>query len=327
VVLVTWDRGTGDRFALQSETQPNPGLSGAPGVVGLTANPDSLAAAPITASGTSAINFTATTTGKAVSVTWSIDGTPRGSASATPGDATTWTFPWALGTVTTAVGAQPAPSEVVDGPYVIAAKAFDRYDQYGRSATRTVVLNRRAPFAPTNFSGGRNPRHGIVEFEWSPNRARDIRTYRVYRQDVTGWTLVCDTNHRTCEDGSPPSGSLRYKLVAVDMGSAGLREGDVAIKDVGNAGTPPHVPQSLRLQSTDANGGLVLAWDAPSGGQTVDFYRIYRDGQQVANRYDRTGDLTYTDTNPLPGAHDYYVTAVGNDFSESSFSNRLTVGP
>ena len=138
---------------------------------------------------------------------------------------------------------------------------------------------------------------------------------------------MCDANHRTCEDLSPPSGSpLRYKVVAVDTGSAGLREGDVAIKDVGNAGTAPHAPQNLRLQSIDANGGLLLAWDAPSG-RAVDFYRIYRDGQQVADRYDRTGDLTYNDTNPLPGSHDYYVTAVADDFSESNFSNRLTVAP
>jgi type II secretory pathway pseudopilin PulG len=326
VVLVTWDRGSGDRFALQSETLPNPGLASAPSVVDLTAAPDSSEAAPI-AAGTSTINFTARTTGKVASVAWYLDGTPKANAAQSTTTPDTWTFPWALQAVTTTPGAQPAAGEVLDGVYVVSAKAFDRYDQFGSAKARTVVLNRRQPFAPANFSGGRNLRRGIVEFEWSPNKERDIKTYRVYRDDAGGSTLVCDTRQTSCQDTSPPSGSpLHYRAVAVDTANGALREGDAATKDVLDTVVVPDPPQNLRLTSTDANGALHLAWDAPTTGG-VDFYRIYRDGQRIDDRYDRTSGTTYTDTSPLPGTHDYYVTAVGSGFSESNFSNRLTVGP
>lgn len=323
VVLVTWDRGSGSRYALQSETVPNPGLATAPSVASLIANPASTAAAPITDPNTASIAFTATTTGKVASVAWYIDGTPKGNAtSSTP---STWTFGWPLGTVTTTAGAQPAAGEVLDGVYLVSAKAFDRYDQFGSAQATTVVLNRRAPFAPANFSGGRNLRRGIVEFEWSPNKERDIKTYRVYRQDAAGWVLVCDGNQTTCQDPTPPSGSpLHYRVAAVDTSNGLLREGDFATKDVVDTVTVPDPPQNLRLTASDANGDLHLAWDAPTSGG-VDFYRIYRDGQRIADRYDRTSGTTYTDTSPLPGVHDYYVTAVSSGFSESNFSNRLTV--
>jgi Tfp pilus assembly protein PilV len=333
VVLVTWPRGTGARFALQSETMPNPGLATAPSVITLNANPDSSAGAPITTLNPPVVNFTATTTGKVAAVAWYLDGTPQGNAVKSPGATDTWTFPWSLGPVT-ATGWQPASGEVLDGPYVVTAKAFDRYAQFGSAASKTVVLNRRAPFAPANFAAGRNKRLNIIEFEWSPNKERDIKTYRVYRDDsllgsvvgsLSQWTLVCETNQTSCQDTKPPSGSpLHYKIVAVDSLNGAPREGDVATKDVYDTTTTPNPPLNLRLSGTDATGGLRLAWDAPTSGG-VDFYRIYRDGQQIGDRYDRTSGTTYTDTNPLPGTHDYYVTAVGYGFAESNFSNRLTV--
>jgi Tfp pilus assembly protein PilV len=323
VVLVTWDRGSGARYALQSETVPNPGLATAPSVASLLASPASSATAPITNPDTHSISFTATTTGKVASVAWYIDGTPKGNAtSSTP---STWTFAWSLGAVTTTPGAQPAAGEVLDGVYLVSAKAFDRYAQFGSPQATTVVLNRRAPFAPANFSGGRNLRRGIVEFEWSPNKERDVKTYRVYRQDGTRWTLVCDGNQTTCQDPSPPSGLLlHYRVAAVDTSNGALREGDFATKDVLDTVTVPDPPQNLRLAGTDANGDLHLAWDPPASGG-VDFYRIYRDGTLIDDRYDRTSGTTYTDTSPLPGVHEYYVTAVSSGFSESNFSNRLDV--
>jgi len=75
----------------------------------------------------------------------------------------------------------------------------------------------------------------------------------------------------------------------------------------------------------------VLSWGASAGdpdvGDSVAFYRIYRDGQDFIDRYDRTGtgsELTYTDTNTNGVQHDYYVVAVDTQLAESTFSNGAT---
>ena len=53
------------------------------------------------------------------------------------------------------------------------------------------------------------------------------------------------------------------------------------------------------------------------------FYRIYRDGQAVAKRYARTSNadgttFTFLDKDSGGTAHTYYVSAVDNEFAESS---------
>ena len=73
------------------------------------------------------------------------------------------------------------------------------------------------------------------------------------------------------------------------------------------------------LTSTTTADGLQLSWTAPASGMTPAFYRIYRDGTTVADRYSATGSaaLSWTDKDPSSG-HQYWVTAVDNKFAESS---------
>jgi len=99
---------------------------------------------------------------------------------------------------------------------------------------------------------------------------------------------------------------------------------------VTQADNPPFPPTDL-LASTN-NGTTILRWTAPSPedpdpGDSIAFYRIYRDGTVVANRYDRTGtgaDVTYTDTQTDGIAHTYYVTAVDTQLAESPMLGPVT---
>jgi hypothetical protein len=74
----------------------------------------------------------------------------------------------------------------------------------------------------------------------------------------------------------------------------------------------------------------VLAWTAPNptdaDGDPIDFYRIYRDGQAVANRYDTAPGTatTYTDTGTGGVQHTYWVTAVDPQLAESPAAGPVT---
>jgi hypothetical protein len=321
VTLVRWDRGNGSRYALQSTTVPNPGVSAAPAVTGVSTtagfpNPSSPA------------RFTAATNRVPSAVTWYVDGTAQSTSGNSGGSGTSWWFDWALGSVDTTIGAEPGSNEMLDGNYVISAKAFDGYGQYGSARAKTVTLNRRQPYEPTGFAGGRNG--AVVEFEWAPSAERDLQGYRVYRSPAEGGNEVCALTLKTsCQDTNPPaSSSLHYYLVAVDKTDAGvLRDGDKSgTITVTESNDPPFPPTNLSLSTS--NGDTTLTWSASPGdpnfllqGDKVDYYRIYRDGTAVANRYDRTGDgtvLSWTDTATDGATHTYWVVAVDTQLAEST---------
>jgi hypothetical protein len=273
--------------------------------------------------------FTATLNRTPASVTWFVDGTAQSTSSNSGGSDTSWWFDWALGSVNTAVGGKPNAGEVLDGSYVIAAKAFDSYGQAGSQKARTVTLDRRVPYAPTGFAGGRNA--GVVEFEWAPNKERDLAGYRVYRAPTEGGNEVCAlTSATNCQDTNPPtSGTLHYYAVAVerDPVTNALVEGDKSTTiAVTSSNDKPFPPSNLSL--TTSGGSTTLTWSASPGdpnqllqGDKVDYYRIYRDGTAFVNRYDRTGDgsvLTWTDTQTGGTTHSYRVVAVDTQLAEST---------
>jgi hypothetical protein len=314
VVLVRWDRGLGRRYALQSTTIPNPGEAAGPSVSQLTTSLTGTITAAVS------IPFSVTTNYVPSAVSWFVDGTPQGPA---VGSSTSWSFTWALG----APGLlTPSSGEVLDGSYVVSAKAYDSFGVSGAGRAWTVVLNRRVPYAPTNFAGGRNGT--VVDFEWSANKERDIQGYRVYRQPAIGSAVqVCAlTSQTSCQDTSPPSDpTLSYYVVAVDKDSAGnLREGDHSVIALVSAlNHPPYPPTNLAASTS--GGNTVLAWSASPGdpdlGDHVDYYRIYRDGTTFADRYDRTQDgsqLTFTDTHTAGTTHTYWITAVDTQLAEST---------
>ena len=329
VTLVTWDRGTGRRYSLQATTVPNPGSAAAPQINTLTPN-------ALTVTSGDHVSFSALTTRPAETVSWSVNGSAKGSADLL---ANAWTWDWQIGAVG---GAIPNADEVPDGVYVVGAKAFDPYGVSGETRSVTVSINRSAPYAADNFTGGRalgTAGTGTVDFEWSADTARDIVGYRVYRQPASGSAVqVCPAAAgatvagTSCEaTGQPNDPLITYFVVAVDHDTTGnLREGAPSVPHVVSlTNTAPAAPGTLTASETDGN--VVLNWAAsagdPDAGDRVDFYRIYRDGTAYANRYDRTGtgsELTYTDTQANGQQHTYYVVAVDTQLAESAFSNGVT---
>lgn len=323
VSLVRWDRGSGSRYALQITTVPNPGMSAAPAVNSVTNS------AGFPTPGSTTARFTATTSRTPDTVAWYVDGTAKSTASNTGGSGTSWTFDWSLGAPNNSATAQPSSGEVLDGSYVVGAKAFDEYGQFGNTRAQTVTLNRRKPYAPLGFAAGINGSE--TDFEWAPNQERDIQGYHVYQKIGLGSpTQVCDTVQASCTTAQVHAGAS-YWVAAVDKDSSGnARDGDVSSSVSTTAlNSRPNPPTNLTLSS--ANGVTTLTWTASTGDpdlfDDVDYYRIYRDGTAFANRYDRTGDktsLTWTDTNTGGTTHSYYVTAVDTHLAESTFAGPRT---
>lgn len=276
------------------------------------------------------------TTTDAQTLRWEVDdGVSHGSINGS----TSFTAMWEIGTA-------GSGTEVLDGSYTMTARSFDERDVAGEARRADIVLNRRAPYAPTGFVGGHNTRAGDwVELEWKPNRERDILGYRVVwagpddtpatsddeqvcPAPATGSLLSPTTT--SCADFAAESGEQTYSLVAVDrdQGNA-LRVGDARTRVVEAAGTQPNGPPVLAVEPL--SGLPRLTWTVPLAGgipllggqpllEDVAFYRIYRDGTDYEDRYDRTsGGLitSYTDTDPGTGTHSYWVTAVDDDLNES----------
>jgi hypothetical protein len=314
VSLVTWDRGTGGRYALQSTTVPNPGSAAAIGIDTLTRAP---ATDPVTTG--NSISFTATTppSRSAKTVSWTLNGAARTGSVSSP-----WTWTWDLGTVET-----PRP-DGFDGTYIVGARAVDANDIPGPTRSMTVVLNRRRPFAPTGFVAGRND--GAIEFEWTANQERDIEGYRVYRKLADGTaTLACDTlgppptRATSCRQPAGVDGT--YYVVAVDKAAGAPREGDPSPIDGVDVSTDPPAPEPPgNLTATrDAAGAVTLSWPASPSSDVE--YRIYRDGQAYGDRYDRVAGTatSYTDPQAEPTST-YSITAVSGQLAESTVVGPVT---
>ena len=87
----------------------------------------------------------------------------------------------------------------------------------------------------------------------------------------------------------------------------------------------PNPPTSVTGQNSPTGDGYEIDWHAPTTGIAPAFYRIYRDGYNYTDRYDETDDAattcptstTCSYTDPRPGTHTYYVTAVSLNLQES----------
>ncbi len=302
ITLVRWDRGDGARYALQSTLVPNPGLAVGPAVTALIRLDPTSDASPIT--------FQATTAVKPATVTWSINGAVRGTATATTD--TTWGVTWELGDAQT----------TEDGPYVVAVQAFDAYGVPGPERATTVELNRAIPFAPSRFGAGRNGSY--VEFEWAANRERDLRGYRVYAEG--GADPVCALTTSTWCQASTDSNGPFY-VVAYDRDPSGtLRAGQRSPSVTVSATNEPPAPPA-ELVGWMADGLARLSWTASSSSD-VAYYRIYRDGTSASNRYATTaaGETTFADRQGGGEAHRYWVVAVDEQLAESAKVGPVDVG-
>jgi hypothetical protein len=123
-----------------------------------------------------------------------------------------------------------------------------------------------------------------------------------------------------------PAGDQQYYVVAVDRASDGsLRDGDKsAYVTIPATDQPPDSPMATVTGLRLTTNSTKLSWSQtsdPDAGDSVQFYRIYRDGTDWINDYyGRTtsgSDTTFTDTATGGDTHTYYIVAVDQSFVES----------
>ena len=311
-LTVSWTRSGSTRRVTQTALINNPGAAGAPYIRQIGAPASPVLSGPVM--------LTFKTSSPAASVNWMVDGSIQTPApTAVSAARTDWGVSWDV-------------TNVVDGPYVIGAEAFDEYGVAGPTRQLTILLNRNMPLAPTGVNGGHN-RFGHVEVEWAANPERDIVGYEVRRGSVVVCSLTSLRTATECLDTAPPDlqeGDQTYTVYAYD------RDGTV---DRSGPGTSVKVIAGNKSPSTPVNlqrgfNGVTLTWNRPTpadsgpSGDTIAFYRIYRDGRAYGNRYARwySGDATvsWNDPNPGAGGHTYWVTSVDTHRLESDFAGGVT---
>lgn len=283
-------------------------------------------------------SFNVDTSATPQSVEWYVNGAAQGAAS---GGGTAWSFSWPI-------------ASFLDGTYLVQARAFDADGRSGVARVLTVVLNRSAPAAPAGVGAGRNGNGSHVDVEWHANGEGDVLGYRVYRTSGSTTERVCPPTgagadaflERTlsCVDESAPAGGpLEYKVVALDTGSNGVREGAGTTVTVVEGNTPPPAPTSLTACAGGSpgcngpdgapapTGTTVLSWAAssdPDAGDSIQFYRVYRDGTgygaRTARLYPTGATLVWIDSSTGGTTHDYRVTAVDTNFGESAQAGPVT---
>jgi prepilin-type N-terminal cleavage/methylation domain-containing protein len=320
-VDVSWTRGGTTRSIRQAGIVSNEASSSGPSVEFTNQDPSG---DEILSSSTTDVKFTVQAEDDAVSIRFAVDGVLLDTASAS-----TATFKWDINN---------GGVHVPDGTYIVSVTAFDLEGIPGPTRSKTIRLNRDVPVAPADVFGGWNPRadftdaQDIVEIIWARNTEPDVTGYRVYRAAgdvlVPGCDFTTDPGRTECRDLSPPAGaSIDYYVVALDQDpSTGLpREGahSTTLTAV-RATTKPSEPPTLTAVQDDDS--VVLTWGAspapgtPYTGSDVIFYRVYRDGTAIGDRIARTSLdslLSYRDNGAAAGGHQYYVTAVDENFSES----------
>lgn len=336
-IALTWGQAGSTETARQTALVTNPAGGLGPSVKNLRiTNP---ASATITTNEPSA-SFALDTSATPQSVEWYVNGSAQGLAT---GGGTTYTFAWNL-------------SSVLDGTYLVQARAFNAEGRSGVTGVLTVILNRNAPLAPASFEGGRNLAGSHVDLEWLANREGDVVGYRVYRSDSSGNAVAraCPPvaagadallqGATSCVDEAAPSGQVHYYAVALDRDPGGaLREGaKTPTLAIAEGNTRPASPTALVACSGGdpgcnapdgqpaPSGTTVLSWNSASDpdGDLISFYRIYRDGSSYAARRDRLyppgGALVWIDTDTGGTQHEYRVSAVDAKFGESALAGPVT---
>jgi prepilin-type N-terminal cleavage/methylation domain-containing protein len=326
-VDVSWTRGSATRNIKQAGIVSNEASSAGPSVefTDPPADVDEIT------SPTSTVNFTVQAEDDAVSIRFAVDGVLVDTATGTSA-----TFGWDI---------DLGGTHVPDGTYLVSVTAFDAEGIPGPTRSRTMRLNRDAPAPPADVFGGWNSRadfataQDIVEIQWARNTEPDVIGYRVYRNTATGDVLVSgcdftanpltDPTQTECRDMSPPAdATIDYYVVALDQDptSGSPREGGrSATLTAVRATTKPNQP--LTLSAAQDDDSVVLNWIGalpaipPYSGDEVIFYRVYRDGTTINDRIARTSQdslTSYRDSGAAAGGHQYYVTAVDENFSESA---------
>ena len=230
------------------------------------------------------------------------------------------------------------------------AEAFDDKGRAGSPKAMTIVLNRRVPFAPDQFEGGRNGNGDMVDLQWRGNTECDVLGYHVYRS-TTGaagtWTPVTCLGQAgsyleatSCIDDQRPrttrSGTTSRRSTPSSAGT--IRNGDASTVLQVDSGNPvPSQPTNLTACLGGTPGCVRARWHAR-------LRRFDRDtlgrrartptassstgSTATASTYaDRVGvffpglrPAAWTDPDTPSGPHTYAVSAVDPFFGESKLS-------
>ena len=323
-LTISWKPQAGARQSLtQTSVINNPGSSTGPAIRSLTPrSPTTLPVLTQPSDGT--LYFNATTSSQPKTINWLLDGTPQANAPTNAGGGVSWNFSWNI-------------ASVDDGSYLVSAEAFNQYGVSGPSRSLTVQLNRYRPRTPAGAGGGRSLLHSnVVDIQWNANTEKDIVGYTVTRSD--GTTICAMSRSTVCrDDAAPPGGGPKYRISAWDHAPDGsLRASAVPAEvTISESNKRPFVPFSVTGTFNSA-GYVELKWhrpapEDPDPGDSVLFYRVYRDGVSVSSRYDQWYSIEsqpiYRDYNLGGTSHTYRITAVDRFYGESTLTEPLTVGP
>lgn len=342
-VTLSWTRQGSTETVKQTSLVSNPVGGLGPTVIRLDAPAISGTLKTVTSPGT--VTFEADTSTDAAELDWSVDGANQGKADRIGSSLRRFTFDWDI-------EGGSGGRYYSDCTYVIQAEALDDKGRAGSPKALTVVLNRALANAPVQFEGGRNGSGDRVDLSWRRNLECDVLGYRVYRSTAPGgpWVQVdCAgqvgpyVRSPSClDEGAPGTDPLYYYVAGVDTapGTGALRDGPPSYLTVVSGNQVPSAPTNVSAclgglpgctepDGTPASdGSTVLRWTGstdPDAGDSILFYRIYRDGSTYAHRYgtffpDATGALAWTDPDTPSGQHTYRLTAVDTQFGESSLS-------
>ncbi len=309
-VRVAWTSGGVNRNVSQEVLVNNPGSAAGPAVrvIKLLGHPQPVITSPTATQ----VRVQFETSQRPATTNWLIDGAVQSPKPSPDGTTRSFAVDWNF-------------DALEDGTYVVGAEAYDKYGIAGPMKSISVLLNRRPPKPPTGLVGGRNG-NSLVELEWDANLERDLTGYTVERNGVE----VCPLQPQTsCADLSPPppgaDDQIAYKVYAWDVDAAGAprRSAQPVELRLPADNSPPHEPGDVSvLHRLDGTSRLRWTRPAEETGDILRFYRVYRDGTALANRYASWyapgRDIEFVDGNTAGVGRDYWVTAVDGFFRESA---------
>ena len=179
------------------------------------------------------------------------------------------------------------------------------------------------PPAPTNLVAANLP-GGSIRLSWNP--VSNAQIYRLYRETGTNFVLpyLLDLDGITSNyvvELPPGDGQYSYGVSASRLGSeSSISNVVIATSD----STPPAAPVNVTVSL--APGGVQVAWQEPSGGETPAHYNIYRNGALIQTVSAVGPVIDY----PPHGTDSYIVSAVdavGNENQSAPASIQLLVSP
>lgn len=165
----------------------------------------------------------------------------------------------------------------------------------------------------------------FVELRWAPPEegADRVAEYRVYRD---GDEVAAPTSTSFRDTGLEPATEYAYRVTAIDgSGAEGEPSPRLAAETTEPSDeadeTPPSVPGDVEAEA-ESPSEVELSWSASADGESdVDFYRVQRDGEEVAT----PSETSFRDSGLEPATeYAYRVSAVNGAGLESDPSSEAS---